>query len=75
MNSGALLTAMLFGSAIAGTRLVARTPEAAPQDPQRQGSVAVTCQAKGAAADHADAAYGAQTPRCAGRGGNDVAFA
>ena len=36
MNSRALLTALLFGSAIAGTRLVAQAPAPQPQKPEQQ---------------------------------------
>ena len=40
MNSRAFLTAMLFGSAIAGTRLVAQAPapQPQPQNPQQQAA-------------------------------------
>jgi hypothetical protein len=36
MNSRALMTALLFGSAIAGSRLVAQVPQ--PQNPQQQAA-------------------------------------
>ena len=40
MNGRALLTALLFGSAIAGTRLVAQapTPQPQPQKPEQQAA-------------------------------------
>ena len=38
MNSRAFLTAMLFGSAIAGTRLVAQAPAPLPQAPEQQAA-------------------------------------
>ena len=34
MHSRALLTAILFGSAIAGTRLLAQAPQIEPQSPR-----------------------------------------
>ena len=38
MNSRALLTALLFGSAIAGTRLVAQAPEPEPKKLEQQAA-------------------------------------
>lgn len=49
MDSRALLTALLFGSAIAGTRLLAQAPAPEPRKPERQ-----------AAADEAQCASNAQ---------------
>ena len=40
MNSRALLTAILFGSAIAATRLVAQAPAPQSQKPDRQADTA-----------------------------------
>ena len=53
MHSRALLTAILFGSAIAGTRLLAQLPQAEPQSPRGQDhaggpSVRVKPQPRGA---------------------------
>ena len=38
MNSRALLTALLFGSAIAGARLVAQAPAPERQEPRRHAA-------------------------------------
>jgi hypothetical protein len=40
MNSRALLTALLFGSAIAGTRLLAQVPTPEPKKPEQQAASA-----------------------------------
>jgi len=54
MNSRALLTALLFGSAIAGTRLVAQAPASQTQKPE-QAAAADSVQAATEAQDHANA--------------------
>jgi len=55
MNSRALLTALLFGSAIAGTRLVAQAPASQTQKPEQQAAAADSVQAATEAQDHANA--------------------
>ena len=55
MNSRAFLTALLFGSAIAGTRLVAQAPASQPQKPEQQAAAADPAQCVAQAQDQAKA--------------------
>jgi len=61
MNSRALLTALLFGSAIAGTRLLAQAPAVEPQCAPDAHD-----QAKATAVDGAASVDTARSPRCSG---------
>lgn len=69
MNGRAFLTALLFGGAIAGTRLVAEAPALQPQKPEQRATATsparcVARPANAAAISGSDSLDSQRSPRC-----------